>query len=159
MTDMALCLQNLFDFDSYCVNTVQCDDFIYILMCLKVTLDVRMCTEHIRDNFPCTYFTPSPPLGAWSRGGFIALHQQRTTSTCTIFHNSKSARHTGSSDSRGLRTPPSLRNERTCNNHISIVIWGRSSGNDLFALNYQRVNSFCLCVHIVTAVQSNIYGL
>lgn len=44
------------------------------------------------------------------------------------------------------------------NNHISIVIWRRRSGNDLFALNYQQLNSYLSCIHIITDVQSNIYG-
>lgn len=30
------------------------------------------------------------------------------------------------------------------NNHISIAIWRRSGGNDLFASNYQQLNSVCL---------------
>ncbi len=43
LTDVALHLRNLFDFDSYFVNTAEFYDFIYILMSLELILNVCVC--------------------------------------------------------------------------------------------------------------------
>lgn len=158
LTDVALHLQNLFDFQSYFVNTSEFYDFIYILMPLELILNVCMCTKHA--SWSVFFFTR---CSTWLPRQF-SLHIFYLILSPLVYLAEKVLSPSASkwlwsfvqyftfqiSEAHSLKWQPRFVHSSITakwahkNNHISIVIWRRSSRNDLFALNYQQLNGFCL---------------
>ena len=161
LTDVVLCLQNLFDFDSYFVNTVKFYD-IYIFMLLELILGVCMLTEYASGSCfffftLCSTWLPRQfslnifylilsPLVYLAEKVLSPLPSKWLWSFVQYFTIQISEAH------RLKWQPWFVYSSITAewahkSNHISIVIWRRRSGNDLFALNLQQLNSFFCLVY------------
>lgn len=143
---------------THILSTLLFYDFIYIFMPLELILNVCMYTKHT--SWSCFF---SSLCSTWLPRQF-SLHIFYLILSRLVYLAGRVLSHSTSkwlwsfvqyftiqiSKAHRLKWQPwfvcsSITAEWAHkNNHISIVIWRRRSGNDLFALNYKQLNSFCL---------------